>query len=278
MDLLVKLVAPSGKRDFVAKLALLVLISGVLIHLRDVLSGYDDTRGFIRNVVSAAWIAVPLGGLGLGLIGYLSKLQHTLRAQALQDSLTGLANRRAFVASCPAIWDRERVLLMIDLDLFKQVNDVYGHQTGDTALRHFARFMKSVVPANAIIGRLGGEEFGIILKGDDTANARTMALNISAGTKLLLGSGQVIGLTASVGMTHPDVAMTFQETFALADRALYCAKSRGRAQVCALPDYEVSGGGYLSKPIFTKQPIQDDGRILRYSGAEGALDPRPHVN
>lgn len=270
MDQFVKLVAPTSKPDFVLKLAVFMLLSGALNHLRDLVTGYAVAESYFHNLGDAAWTALPLCGLGLALIGHLKRLQTTLEQQALQDSLTELPNRRAFIESCPAVWHPSDTLMVIDIDYFKSVNDTYGHQIGDVALRRFAQFLHGTVPKTAIVGRLGGEEFGLILRGANNDEVQATALTISAGTKVAMGEDEIITITASVGITNPDKAMTFQDAFAMADRALYTAKARGRAQFCTVPSRSGNSGLSTSHPISVAPSVAPTTKMTQF--------PRPYIH
>jgi len=270
MDQFVKLVAPTSKPDFVLKLAVFVLLSGALNHFRDLVTNYPHAASYLHNLRDAAWTAVPLCGLGLALIGHLHRLQITLGEQAMQDALTELPNRRAFIDACPADWQKTDTLMIIDIDYFKSVNDTYGHQIGDIALRRFAQFLDGAVPEDAVIGRLGGEEFGLILRGASCDDVRKTALAISAGTKVAMGESEIIEITASVGITRPEKAMTFQDAFAMADRALYTAKARGRAQFCAVPDMCGKVWPKVSQPISVAPPNEPPKTMKQF--------PRPYLH
>lgn len=171
----------------------------------------------------------------------MKRLEAELREMAATDMLTGLPNRRHFLiqldqemARVSRSNDHCASVLMIDIDFFKQVNDTFGHTTGDSALRHLSGLMRQELRKVDTLGRLGGEEFGIILP-----NAALPAAEIFAERlrKVVAESpvqylGRAIPLTISVGVTEIKAGDTSaDETLMRADRALYRAKELGRNQV-----------------------------------------------
>jgi diguanylate cyclase (GGDEF)-like protein len=123
---------------------------------------------------------------------------------------------------------------MIDVDHFKHVNDTFGHSTGDNALRHLASLMKQELRKIDTLGRLGGEEFAIILPGATLAAAEVFAerLRNTVAASPATHHDQPISLTVSIGVTEIKVGDTCaDDTLARADRALYQAKERGRNRV-----------------------------------------------
>ena len=139
----------------------------------------------------------------------LTSLNNELREMARTDTLTGLANRRAFIEAIDAEILRSNrfgtsaAVLMIDLNHFKQVNDTYGHEAGDCALAAVAKILKTITRATDFPARFGGEEFVVLLTNTGSSGAMEMAERIRTTIAQIvipspLGS---ISLTASVGMT-----------------------------------------------------------------------------
>ena len=168
-------------------------------------------------------------------------MEEELRTLATTDFLTGLTTRRSFIvrledelARLQRTSDQPIALLMLDLDHFKRVNDDNGHAVGDALLKHFSVIVVNELRRIDLAGRLGGEEFGIILPGADATAAGVFAerLRQRIADSPLLGCGTPIYFTVSVGVTHlraidndPDAALV------RADRALYRAKQTGRNRV-----------------------------------------------
>lgn len=159
---------------------------------------------------------------------------------AIYDSLTGLFNRRHFCA----VLDEELAktangaplaLLIVDLDLFKQINDRYGHPVGDQVLATVAKVMRERTPGEFLIGRLGGEEFAVALPGHDRQAAARLAeaLRVAVAAHPLEAAGQALQITISIGVAQADAHDCSRgRLLKLADDQLYRAKQEGRNRVC----------------------------------------------
>ena len=159
-----------------------------------------------------------------------------LRRDALTDPLTGLPNRRAFYASLAqqASSARQACVAIIDIDHFKQVNDRLGHAAGDAVLRQFAEIARSSFRGNDMVGRIGGEEFAVILHGVTVEQACMVCQRLTdrfAQTQIETEFGPV-QVTISTGIAvingDGDCAM------AAADSALYAAKRGGRSRLSSV--------------------------------------------
>ena len=171
----------------------------------------------------------------------LKHLEAELRKMAATDFLTGLANRRHFLARLEQelariqrLEEHRASVLMLDSDHFKRVNDTFGHATGDNVLRHLAVLMQKGLRKVDIAGRVGGEEFAIILPGADLPAAEVFAERLRkkvAGTPMAQ-EDIAIPLTVSIGVTGMKASDTSaDDALVRADRALYRAKERGRNKV-----------------------------------------------
>lgn len=159
----------------------------------------------------------------------------------LTDHLTGVWNRSSMFLRLAE--EHERMtrqhqgcyLCMVDLDHFKTVNDALGHTAGDEVLRHFADIVRRRLRVYDSMFRYGGEEFLICLPNisaaDATATMDRIRIEISAAPIAISGNGN-IRLTASFGVAPLAEHLTIEESIVVADQALYCAKARGRDQVC----------------------------------------------
>jgi diguanylate cyclase (GGDEF)-like protein len=160
-----------------------------------------------------------------------------LERQAQTDSLTGLYNHRYFHERLRAELSRASrshdsvALLMLDIDDFKKVNDVYGHGAGDQTLARLASILGAAVRASDVVCRVGGEEFGVIMPSCAAEEAVALAHRLTA--ELGEGDFEAAGkLTVSVGISYaPDHAMNPRELTAFADAAMMTAKSRGKDQI-----------------------------------------------
>lgn len=164
-------------------------------------------------------------------------LERELLRLALTDPLTGVANRRCFMEQLEKELERMHrygeplSVLILDVDRFKQVNDRHGHAMGDSALRHLAELAKGLLRRNDLFGRLGGEEFGILLPGAARTGAQDFAERYRQHVEAQPAPGG-LGLTISVGVTEcvPEDIQPDQP-LARADQALYRAKQGGRNRV-----------------------------------------------
>jgi len=198
--------------------------------------------------VLARWMAVDrdVGGRVLRVAG--TGMDITARKQAEEevarlastDSLTGAANRRTFLEQLETALARVKrfsesaSLLMVDIDHFKAINDTYRHAGGDTVLKHFAGVCQSRLRRVDLLGRLGGEEFGILLAGADCASACEFANQLRqrlADTPACTPDVS-IAFTVSIGVTQIGRTDSDAETvLGRADVALYRAKDTGRNRV-----------------------------------------------
>ncbi|MDH2432914.1 GGDEF domain-containing protein [Pokkaliibacter sp. MBI-7] len=157
---------------------------------------------------------------------------------ASMDMLTGLYNRRTFIERTNhwlAQHDDGGAVLMLDLDHFKQINDNYGHQAGDKALKYVARLMKEQLRDKGLFGRMGGEEFAILLFAVDEQQALATAEALRLGISQLQCrfDDVLIPLSASVGIALRESDRHIDPLLARADKALYRAKHEGRNRVVA---------------------------------------------
>ena len=155
-----------------------------------------------------------------------------LREIASRDHLTGVLTRRAFLATAAdaiARSDRAAALLLLDLDHFKAVNDRFGHAAGDTVLESVAATCGALLRTDDSLGRLGGEEFAIVLAGADVTAALAVAERCRGAIAGLTFTEPGLAVTASVGVAALDAMMTIPEAWLdAADLALYAAKGSGR--------------------------------------------------
>ncbi|MFT4091253.1 MAG: diguanylate cyclase [Asticcacaulis sp.] len=160
------------------------------------------------------------------------KLQHL----ALHDPLTGISNRKAFRDKAQLLLDSSRqscALLMFDLDHFKTINDTHGHAAGDRVLVSFSERSKGCLRPNDLLGRLGGEEFAVMIFNCTQAQALALAERIRLAVRepLVLEDGTTLAVTTSVGISVVNSAKDASDLDAIlsnADAMLYRAKNNGR--------------------------------------------------
>lgn len=195
-----------------------------------------------------AWNSLWLLGLIIAIAAWTSQAQLRLlvdlldaRRDALHDALTGLANRRYAgerieAARAHAIRHGESLsLLMLDIDHFKQVNDRWGHANGDRVLAELANVLRDSLRAGDMAARVGGEEFLVLLPGDDLEQARDAAERIRARVAALRIAlpGEMIATTVSIGIATLTAAESVGQLLGRGDIALYAAKRAGRNRCLA---------------------------------------------
>jgi diguanylate cyclase (GGDEF)-like protein len=179
-----------------------------------------------------------LAGARIGLLRVMAETQ----LQASTDTLTGLLNRRSFSQQVAAVPPHlyPVAVAMADLDHFKALNDTYGHETGDRALRLFARVLRDSLRASDVVSRYGGEEFAIAFP-DCSAIDATRALNaVREQLDAAVTVGGLPKFTASFGISEAEPGEAFEDVLRRADDALLQAKRQGRDQV--VQHESVSGG------------------------------------
>jgi diguanylate cyclase (GGDEF)-like protein len=168
------------------------------------------------------------------------KMAEQLRHSATTDELTGLANRRAFLHALEVELARARrsgaplSVAVADVDFFKRVNDKYGHGGGDDVLRALARIAETTMRTGDLVGRLGGEEFAILMPDTDEIQARIACERLRgaiSGRTIRLGTGEDVAITLSTGVALLAAGDDRDRLVKRADGALYQAKEGGRNQV-----------------------------------------------
>jgi diguanylate cyclase (GGDEF)-like protein len=169
-----------------------------------------------------------------------ARLQARLHQRAMTDALTGALSRLALAEGAAALIERLRAsgqrlaVVMVDLDHFKQVNDRFGHTSGDAVLRQAAERLLAQLRPEALLARYGGEEFVALVPVDDLPVARRVAERLRTALGETPWDALVPGLqavTASLGVTLLEPGETLERALARADEALYRAKNGGRNQV-----------------------------------------------
>ncbi|MBU2993398.1 GGDEF domain-containing protein [Octadecabacter sp. 1_MG-2023] len=230
MEQFVNFVSPRNAVDFIGKALAMLAILGALNLLRDVLSYGDGHDSFANNLYEAAFVGTPFVILSLAALGHMQKLQHKLVMLAATDMLTGLPNRRAFmeVVKHPNQETRSDVLMMVDIDHFKRINDTYGHAVGDRCLQELATRFRTQLREQDVVARMGGEEFAVLLVDATPSQAAPIAEQIAQGGLISLEETP-IRITTSVGYALRDGDEPADTVLQRADQALYRAKSEGRA-------------------------------------------------
>jgi two-component system cell cycle response regulator len=219
------------------------LTPSLLVDLRDLrLDAAHALLGQADEALSEAAINDPTA--------YVQSLIDRLNELSLKDPLTGLSNRRQLVAQLEAEIDRvarsgeAALLLMLDIDHFKAVNDSYGHLAGDQVLRVVARTLASCIRPMDTLARYGGEEFAVVLPSCQPAFGEAVAERIRraiAATPIRISATVDLRVTVSIGgaFALQWIRSTTELWIDRADQQLYLAKVSGRNRVC-LEDQPVS--------------------------------------
>ena len=194
-----------------------------------------------NNAIIPLVLAPPFFVYLLSKLRELAIAHHELSIVASTDVLTSCLNRRAFTAMVDAYLERvvdaetqhEGALLIIDVDHFKKVNDSFGHECGDEALKIIAQTIKGVVREIDLVGRIGGEEFSVFMPGTDPSRTTAVAerIRIAVATVEFYPTESRCDLSVSVGGATLGREDTFSELFRRADQRLYAAKQKGRNRV-----------------------------------------------
>jgi diguanylate cyclase (GGDEF)-like protein len=211
-----------------------------------VISPESDFLSTIRNAQFWQIVCAVIGSLLLTILAFVVALRvlkpvKELQERVLRNPLTGLYNRRALdQIGVGLLKDSHQKgqpvsVAIIDIDLFKAINDTFGHSVGDEVLVSVSERMKQVLKKTDLLVRYGGEEFVVLLFGADLATANTICERLQLvvkHSKILTQSG-TIPVTVSVGVSEikPEDD-SYRAALDLADQALYVAKRNGRDQVC----------------------------------------------
>ena len=203
----------------------------------------DLMQGSLGQGLTFLFSFISLIGAGFGFVlANFERIARRMEEVASTDGLTGCLNRMTADALLRHELERGRregaplAFVLLDLDHFKDVNDCHGHHAGDDALRAFAAEVRARLRASDVVGRWGGEEFGLVLPATDGAGARSLVEQIReavATLRLCDGDGRDFTLTVSAGIAvaEPGGQLTADQLFMRADRALYRAKDGGRNNV-----------------------------------------------
>lgn len=234
-------------------------------RIRDLMGNYTWCR--IRTTTQYDAEGVPLKAVGVIVDIDADKKQHLrLLEQAQRDSLTGLLNKstsRHAVESILKKADSHGVLLIIDLDNFKQINDRYGHLCGDTVLSDIASALKRMFRATDVVARIGGDEFLICLPGAPAKEAERKARAVIQTLSDIVVYGRKGHVSGSVGAAvFPDDADYFTELYRCADLALYTIKNTKK------------GGFAFYRPELSL--LEPDGSIIR-TAVNASIDSETDV-
>ncbi len=243
---MIRLLAKIGRFNSVIVITVVAAVASVLVATAAILTlnqyGLDIRLDLALPLTAciALVVAPPISWILVGIMLRIYRIEEKMRNLASYDSLTGLLSRHAFFENANrsiSLANRHRAafaVLIIDLDHFKSINDRFGHPAGDAVLKLFADVVNSVARRSDIVGRLGGEEFGMLLPSTNTAEAQEFCerLHDAIGKAVLKYQNSMIPYTVSIGLTASSIGSldSIENLLAHADLALYQAKRDGRNQ------------------------------------------------
>jgi diguanylate cyclase (GGDEF)-like protein len=219
-----------------------VIISVAIAEVLALVTGFAPGWQQYVFLLIVPSVATPIWAVPLVRANHqLARVRAELERLAHADPLSGLANRRAFFEHAQRIFDaaagekRPVAAMMIDIDRFKEINDVHGHDVGDAVVQAAAAAILREVKARAseddcIVARLGGDEFAVVAAGFGDKRAATLAGQICAAVGRIncRCHGQVVPITASVGVAVRFAGQSIDTVLHRADKAVYAAKRDGR--------------------------------------------------
>jgi diguanylate cyclase (GGDEF)-like protein len=163
----------------------------------------------------------------------LGALARQLEYRATHDALTGVLNRGAIIdKSCETLKGEGAVMIVLDIDFFKRVNDDYGHPAGDGVIKGIVQCLREIVGELGVVGRVGGEEFTVLMPAGTLEQGKALAEGMRAAIAAH-GFGEPVNrqVTASFGVSANPPGTPFDLAYGAADEALYRAKRAGRNRV-----------------------------------------------
>jgi diguanylate cyclase (GGDEF)-like protein len=243
---MIRLLAKMGRANTVSIITLIAVLASLGATLVAVTLLNHQGFGLHAEIAAklavciALVVALPITWFLVDLLLRVHRVEQEMRSLASYDSLTGLLSRHAFFDNANnyvSLAQREHrpfSVMIIDLDHFKLINDRYGHPAGDAVLKLFADVTNSVARRSDIVGRLGGEEFAVVLPSTTAAEALEFSqrMHTAINKAVLTFNDSAIRYTASIGLTgsETDSGDSVDDLLARADLALYQAKRSGRNQ------------------------------------------------
>lgn len=222
-----------------AKIAVFAYLLNIVAHFGLVALGLLPYP-LIQALVVATMLTPPVSFV-VALIAYsvvglavydLGLSRQRFERLSRTDMLSGLMNRRAFLDA----FEQARgsvSLVLLDIDRFKSINDTLGHKAGDDVIVAVAQVLKDLLGEDAMVARIGGEEFAVLLSGSEAGTGPEVAESIrrAVGEAAFEAAGRAVRITVSGGISEGVAESGFSELFSGADRALYLAKAAGRNRI-----------------------------------------------
>ncbi|MBA2175852.1 diguanylate cyclase [Halobacillus locisalis] len=229
------------KEGHLFKEAMIMLVHSNLVFLI-VIAVLVQNWNLLKSLIPIYWAISFVGGLlSVFVVNYLRNSHELFKKyeeQSTVDYLTGLNNVREFDKAGNTLFNQAQKddlrlsLLMIDIDYFKQVNDTYGHSSGDLVLQQLGEVLKENARSFDVVSRNGGEEFSVILQDCSKERALEIAERIRSAVQnhsFTISNGETISITVSIGAsTYPNKVTSIDEMIKQADQSLYSAKRNGR--------------------------------------------------
>lgn len=243
MNNVIKNIIDIGHFKVVSLITLFAIVMSLIITI-SFLELFGDGAVFIGvliAVVAPLIIAPVVSWYLVGLIIKIYQLEEEMRTLATFDALTGVMTRRAFLTHCETVYavavrsQSTLAMVYIDMDNFKKINDTYGHPGGDEVLKSFGSVVSKCKRKSDLVGRIGGEEFAMVLHNTELGGALKFANKIRAlsKNKTVTFAGQTIDYNMSVGVAvlDKDNPLPLDQLMRNADTALYKAKALGKDRV-----------------------------------------------
>ncbi|MEH6468392.1 MAG: GGDEF domain-containing protein, partial [Porticoccus sp.] len=243
MNNIIKNIIDIGRIKVVSLITLFSIVASLIISISFMALFGDGVVfvGVLIAVVAPLIIAPVISWYLVGLIIKSHQLEEEMRTLATFDALTGVMTRRAFLTHCETVYQvamrgqSTLAVIYIDMDDFKKINDTYGHAAGDEVLKSFGSVVNRCKRKSDLIGRIGGEEFAMVLHKTDVDGALKLSNKIRAIAKIetVIFEGQTIDYNMSIGVAVLDKAnpVSLDQLMRRADSALYQAKALGKDRV-----------------------------------------------
>ncbi len=233
MHRIYRFLAVKGPEDFVLKFLMFCAMIVALNYAFHLLWPGDGPLRHRFIITNGVCVGGPFVGLFFLLVQKQTRLQKELSVRSRTDDLTGLSNRRFFLKQAEALLEdgTPGILLIMDADHFKAVNDTYGHQVGDGCLVSIGYRLKRALRTDDVIGRIGGEEFGVFLANTAPANTGTVCRELLMPIPFGGEAHPHLTITLSMGAVAARPGMSLDDLMCAADAALYRAKANGRARL-----------------------------------------------
>ena len=245
MNAFLKLISPRSTRDGIAlaMIFVLILMAANFVFFHAVGGDLNPPVTFI--ILQSIVIGGPFVTMGVIITTHQLGSLRRLSLLSRKDGLTGLNNRRTFIELAQKRLESmgRGVLVLLDADHFKRVNDEYGHSVGDQCLEEIAHRLKWNLRVDDVAGRIGGEEFAVFFAGATIEQVRVIGQRIGQPIPFRSnGQDDHLTITLSMGAVEIDPLQTLDEHLIRADDALYAAKDAGRACM-------IVWSADLSKPV-----------------------------